>query len=146
MFRWVIGFIFLLTPALFAPGCAKGPKAGENTNAVQANRQEQSAAASPHLQQTLKGDIERTSLLISMARDSAKTKQWPDAVAHLRAARKEVETALGRKPRLREEFEALKSAIDRTLPALENRSKDADSKLVELQTRIGAIKTNTYQQ
>jgi hypothetical protein len=44
---------------------------------------------------------------------------------------------------MREEFEALKSAIDRTIGALERRDNAVDSQLAELQVRIGAIKTST---
>ena len=142
MFRFVPGFVFGVTLALLAGGCAKGPPA-ENKNA-HSNQSEQTVAANPHLQPTIKGDVERTSLLIAMARDSAKTNHWPDAVAHLQAARKEVETALGRNPNTRVEFEELRSAIDRTIPMLENRSENADAKLAELQTRIAAIKVKTF--
>jgi hypothetical protein len=91
----------------------------------------------------LKGDIERITLFISMARDAAKNNNWKDAVAQLQNANREVDAALGGKLRLREEFEGLKSAIDRTIGALERRDKAIDSQLAELQVRIGAIKANT---
>ena len=142
MFRFVPGFVFGVTVALLAGGCAKGPPA-ENKN-FPSNQSEQSVAANPHLQPTIKGDVERTSLLIAMARDSAKANRWPDAVAHLRAAKKEIETALGRNPRTRPEFEELKAAIDQTIPMLESRSENADAKLAELQTRIAGIKVKTF--
>lgn len=123
--------------------CTNGPKTEDNTGASQANRAGQPAAAGPLQQPTLNGDIERISLYISTARDAAKSNRWQDAAGQLQGANKEVDAALARKPRLREEFEALKAAIDRTLPALERREKDADSHLSELQLRIAAIKTNT---
>lgn len=148
MFRWVLGFLLVLPLALFAASCAKGSAVGEhtaqNTNAGKANQQDQSAVVPPHLQQTLKGDIERVSLDISMARDAAKLNKLQDAVSLLQAAKKEVDAALDRKPRLREELEALKAAIDRAIPALQNHGKEAEPRLTELQTRIGAIKVNTY--
>jgi hypothetical protein len=97
-----------------------------------------------HLQQNLRGDIERISLAISMARDASKLNKREEAVSLLQGAKKDVDVALGRKPRLSDEFEALKAAIDRTIPALENRGKEAEARLTELQTRIGAIKVNTF--
>lgn len=149
MFRCVPGFLFALTLALFSAGCSKEPAANEqadkNTNAGNANQRDQSAAATPYMQPTLRGDIERTSLAISMARDAVKLDKWQDAVSQLQGARKEVEAALSRQPRLREEFEALKSAIDRAIPAVEGRGKEAEARLAELQTRIGAIKVNFAQ-
>jgi hypothetical protein len=150
MFRWVLGFLFVLTVALFATCCAKGPAVDEHTdknaNAGKANPQDQSATATPVLQQTLKGDIERASLDISMARDAAKLNRSQEAVSLLQRARKEVDSALDRKPRLRDELEAMKAAIDRAIPAVQNRGNEADARLAELQTRIAAIKMNTFPQ
>lgn len=150
-FRWAPGFLFGLSLALFATGCSKTPAVNENTdknaNSGKASQPEQSnAALPPHLQPTLGGDIERVSLAISMARDAAKANKWQDAVSLLQGAKKDVDVALGRKPRLIDEFEALKAAIDRTIPALENRGKEAEVRLNDLQTRIGAIKVNSFAQ
>ena len=150
MFRWILGFLFVLTVALFATCCGKGPAVDEHTdknaNAGKASQQDQTAAATPTLQQTLKGDIERASLDIWMARDAAKLNKWQEAVSLLQGAKKEVDSALDRKPRLRDELEALKSAIDRAILAVQNRGNDAEARLAELQTRIGAIKVNTFAQ
>jgi hypothetical protein len=77
-----------------------------------------------------------------MARDSVKTNKWQDAVTYLQSGKTEVEAAIARNTRINDDFEALKAAIDRTIPLLENHSKDADARLSELQTRIGAIKVN----
>lgn len=153
MFKWVPGFLFILGLALFSQGCSKAlpaanERAGKNANAGNANQQDQSAAAAatPYMQPTLRGDIERTSLAISMARDALKLNKWDDAVSQLKGARKEVDAALSRQPRLREELEALKSAIDRAIPAVEGRGKESEARVAELQTRIGAIKVNTFAQ
>jgi thioredoxin-like negative regulator of GroEL len=150
MFRRVLGLLFVLTVALFATCCAKGPAVDEHTdknaNAGKPNQQDQSAAATPTLQQTLKGDIERASLDISMARDAANLNKAQEAVSLLQRAKKEIDSALDRKPRLRDELEALKSAIDRAIPAVQNRGNEAEARLAELQTRIGAIKVNTFSQ
>ena len=138
------GLLFLLTSALFG-ACSKAPagneRADKNTNSANAN-QDQSALM-PHLRATLSGDIERISLAISMARDAIKLENWQEAVPHLQSARKDVEIALGREPRLRAEFEALRSAIDRAIPAVEGREKEAQARVTELQTRIAAIKVNS---
>lgn len=150
MRKWVPGLLFVLSLALFSDGCSKGNVANEradkNTNAGNTNQQDQSATTTPYLQPTLRGDIERTSLAISMARDAVRLNKRQDAVSQLQGARKEVDAALSRQPRLREEFEALKSAIDRAIPAVEGRGKEAEARVAELQTRIGAIKANTFAQ
>ena len=150
MFRWVLGFLFVLSLALFATCRAKGPAVDEHTdrnaNAGKANQPDQSAAATPTLQQTLKGDIERASLYISMARDAAKLNKGQEAISLLQRAKKEVDSALDRKPRLRDELEALKAAIERAIPTVQNRGNEAEARLTELQTRIAAIKVNTFAQ
>ncbi len=147
MLRWACAFIFVFTFALLATGCRKQPAVehtGNNTNAGNANQQGQPAALAPYALPTLKGDIERASLAISSAQDAVKLNKWQDAVALLQSAEKNVDEALTRKSRLREEFEALKAAIERTIPLVENREKESDGRLVELGTRIGAIKVNTF--
>jgi hypothetical protein len=147
MFRLVGGFVFVLTLALLLESCAKqagvDQRADKNANAGTA--QDQAAAATPYLQPTLRGDIERASVAISMARDAAKLKKSQDAVSLLQSAEKDVDQALNRKPRLREEFVGLKAAIERAIAALENREKDADASMDELQTRIGAIKVSALE-
>jgi len=148
MFRSISTFLVLLALALYSAGCSKGPGTNEqavkNTNAGNSNQQDQALAAPPLIQATLKGDIERASFEISTARDAIKLGKWQDAVAQLSSARKEVDAALARQPRLREEFEALKAAIDQAIPAVQGREKGAESKVEELMTRIGAIKVNTF--
>jgi hypothetical protein len=111
--------------------------------AANANQPEDAAANQPLSQKTITGDIERITLAISAARDAVKVNKWEDAISQLHNARKEVDVALTREPRFREEFEALKSAIDRAIPAVEGRGKEAEGRIAELQTRIGAIKVYT---
>lgn len=140
--------VFSCTLVILAIGCSKQPASNQASEKVtpsaNANQNEQPSGTPVFAQSNIKGDIERISLAISMAKDSAKLNKWQEAASRLRGARSEIDTALGRKPRLQEEFEALKVAIDRTIPLVENGAKEADAKLSELQTRIGAIKTNTY--
>jgi len=145
--RQILGFSTLVL-VILAIGCSKQPASNQATESVSpaanANHNEPAAATPPFAQANIKGDIERISMAISMAKDSAKANKWQEAASRLRGAKSEIDTALGRKPRLQEEFEALKVAIDRTIPLVENGAKESDAKLAELQTRIGAIKTNTY--
>lgn len=143
MVKFTSILFLVLSATLLTGACTKGARTENSTSTSQANRPEQSASASPLIQPTLKGDIERISLSISMAREAFKNNKLQDVVGQLRGANQEVDTALGRKPRLSEEFEALKAAIDRTIGAVERGDKGADAQLAELQVRIGAIKTNT---
>lgn len=144
MYKFAITLSFVLLATLFTGACTKGAKIEDNANGGQANRAGQSASTTPLVQPTLKGDVERISLQISMAREAFKNNKSQEAVVQLEGASKEIDSALGRKPRLREELESLKSAIDRAIGAVDHRDKDADAQLAELQVRIGAIKTNTY--
>jgi len=145
--RRILGFSTLVL-VILAIGCSKQPASNQAIENVapsaNANQNEQPAGTPPFAQANIKGDIERISMAISMAKDSAKANKWQEAASRLRGAKSEIDTALGRKPRLQEEFEALKVAIDRTIPLVENGAKESEAKLAELQTRIGAIKTNTY--
>jgi len=133
--------VCLLCLSLFHLGCSKGPKVDGTANAPNSNQHE--AALPVHRQQNLWGDIERTSLAISNAREAQRLGKWDEAIKQLQTADKEIDTALGRKLRIREEWEALKAAISRTIVTLQNRGKDADSQLADVQTRIAAIKMQT---
>lgn len=145
MSRWHPEFLLVLILVLFATSCAKQPAADEHTTENKtAGNANQAPSSAPYKQATLKGDIERISLAISMARDASNQNKSQEAVSLLQGAKKEIDAALGRKPRLSDELEALKSAIDRAIPAVESRGKEAETRLTELQTRIGAIKTNTF--
>jgi len=129
----------------FATSCSKHPASqNSNASASSANSNQADPAQAPlvHSQQTVLGNIARIQLAIQMARDSVKTNKWQDAVTYLQSGKTEVEAAIARNTRINDDFEALKAAIDRTIPLLENHSKDADARLSELQTRIGAIKVN----
>ena len=129
-----------------ASGCSKPPAEGgsaagqSNKNVAQANSNVPNLAATPLYQKTIRGDIERAGLAISMAHDLVKQENWNDALVQLRAAQKQLEDALAQKPRLIEQYEALKSAIDRAIRMAENRSTGTEALFDELQTRIGAVK------
>jgi hypothetical protein len=149
-FVGLVGLSCILLVMVLATACSKNSANNQasdknsQANSNQTDQNAQNAQGAPFTQANIKGDIERISLAISMARDSAKLNKWQEAASQLRGAKGQIDTALSRKPRLQEELEALKVAIDRTIPLVENGAKEADGKLTELQTRIGAIKTNTY--
>lgn len=146
-FIGIVGLSCILLLMVLATACSKhsaNNQASDKSSQANSNQTDQNAQGPPYTQANIKGDIERISLAISMARDSAKLNKWQEAASQLRGAKGQIDTALSRKPRLQDEFEALKVAIDRTIPLVENGAKEADGKLTELQTRIGAIKTNTY--
>ncbi|MEK6300361.1 MAG: hypothetical protein AABO41_06535 [Acidobacteriota bacterium] len=132
-----------------AGGCARAPAGGgsvpaqSNNNAGQTNAQD--LTATPLYAKTVRGDIERAGLAISMARDFVKQEQWSEAVVQLRAAQTQIDEALRRKPRLKEQFEELKSALGQAIQTAENRSKDVEAQFAELQTRVNALKVYTDQ-
>jgi hypothetical protein len=81
-----------------------------------------------------------------MAQDLVKQEKWSEAVTHLRVAESHIEKALDKKPRVRDEFEATRSAILKTITAVEARGSDLDARFVDLQTRIGTLKVFTSPQ
>ena len=150
MYRSVIGFCIVLTLGLMAISCTRGPKSEDNKNGGNTG-QSQAGAGTPQASQEpsaaiaqspLTTNIGRASLAIGMARDSLKQNKSEDAVLQLKSAARQVDAALALKPRLRDEIEALRGAIDRTIATIERQGKEADSQLQELQTRVGAIKVN----
>ena len=148
--RLVVVAVGALMTVLFG-GCAKAPPAPESSTPIQSNRnagQTNSSAtdlaATPLYAKTIRGDVERAGLAIMMAQDSVKQQRWDEAVTQLREAKTQVESALTKKPRVNEEFEALRDALIRTTKATENR-EDVQQQFRDLQARIGALKTFTSQ-
>lgn len=143
MFKSAIGlFVALL---VLQVACTKGAKVEENKNAAQANRSQEAVSQAPHLQPTIRGDVERAALEISNAKDALTANQWQEASAHLQKANEEVKAAIGRGSQFGADFQELSSAIDRTIATLDSHDKAAESKLNELQTRILALKVKTTQ-
>jgi hypothetical protein len=142
-----VGLSCILLLIVLATACSKDSannQSSDKSSQANSNQKDQNAQGPSYTQPNVRGDIDRISLAISMARDSAKLNKWQEAASQLRGAKSEIDTALSRKPRLQAEFEALKVAIDKTIPLVENGATEAEEKLTELQTRIGAIKTNSY--
>lgn len=132
-----------------AGGCAKAPPddggSSSQANKNAANTNAHDLSGTPLYAKTIRGDIERAGLAISMAHDLVKQEKWNDAVIQLRAAQTQIEDALGKKPRLKEQYEDMRSALGRTIQSAENRRKDIEAEFTELQTRVGALKAYTAQ-
>lgn len=142
----LMAFLVAAFAAFSAGGCARPPAGGSGpaqSNKAQTNANAQAPVASPLYAQTLRGDVERAGLAISTAHNSVKQEQWSEAVVQLRAAQKSIDEALGRKPRLKEQFEALKTALGKAIQTAENRSSDVEAQFTELQTRINGLKVYT---
>jgi len=146
--RLALRILLVLVLMSFATSCSKhstsqnSNTAAGSANSANSNQADPAQAPLVHSQQNVQGNIARIQLAIQMARDAFKTNKWQDAVTFLQSAKTEVDAAIARNTRINDDFEALKAAIDRTIPLLENHSKEADARLTELQTRIGAIKVN----
>jgi hypothetical protein len=136
-----------------AIGCAKppaeegAPSTQSNRNAAaQANANAGDLTSTPLYTSTLRGDVERAGLAVMEAHDSVKQQKWPDAVVHLRNAQSHIEKALERNPRLKDDFEAARMALLKTITSVESRGSDIEARFTEIQTRIGALKAYTSQQ
>jgi len=146
--RLALRILLVLVLMSFATSCSKhstsqnSNTAAGSANSANSNQADPAQAPLVHSQQNIQGNIARIQLAIQMARDAVKTNKWQDAVTFLQNGKTEVDAAIARNTRINDDFEALKAAIDRTIPLLENHSKEADARLTELQTRIGAIKVN----
>lgn len=145
--------VVLAALAIFsAIGCAKPPSgegspSGQSTrNAAQTNANVQDLAATPLYTSNIRGDVERAGLAVMMAHDFVKQQNWSDGVAQLRAAQSHIEKALGKKPRLKDDFEAARTALLRTITTVEGRGSDIEASFTEIQTRINALKAYTSQQ
>lgn len=145
-----IKLIVVLASVVAACGCAKSPAGEGSAPAAQANKNAgqtsaQDLTATPLYAKNVRGDVERAGLAIGTARDLVKQDQWNEAVVQLRAAQTQINEALGRKPKMKEQFEELRSALGRAIQTAENRSKDLEAQFTELQTRVNALKAYTEQ-
>ena len=126
-----------------AGGCAKAPDeeaASSQANKNTANANANDLSSTPLYVKTIRGDVERAGLAISMAHDLVKAEKWDDAVNQLRTAQTQIEDALVKKPRVKEQYEDMRSALARTIQSAENRSNNIEAEFRELQTRVGALK------
>ena len=136
---------------LIAASCAKGPKEEGAWPVSNANQQEVLAKA-PHLSTLVRGDIERIGMAVQSARESLQQSRWTEAVGQLQGANREVTSALADTPEkkktavVRQNLEELKVAIERTIKTAENRDKETESQVSELQTRVNALKAYAAQE
>lgn len=148
----LVAVLLLGLATLSAIGCAKppaeegSPTVEQNRNAVETNANVQDLTATPLYASTLRGDVERAGLAVMMAHDFVKQEKWSEAVTHLRAAQSHLEKALEKKPRVKDEIEATRAAILKTITVVEGRGSDSDARFIDLQTRIGALKVFTSPQ
>jgi hypothetical protein len=150
-FRRLAVILSLIALVIISASCTKGP--GEETTSsklANANQQEVLAKA-PHLSTTVRGDIERIGLAVQGAREALQQNKWTEVVSQLQGANKEVTAALADTPEkkktaiVRQYLEELKPALERTINTATSRSKETESQLNELQTRVNALKTYSSQ-
>lgn len=140
----------LITLVAVASSCTKGPTEEKSLPTANANQQEV-LAKTPHLSTAVRGDIERIGMAVQSARESLQQNRWPEVVSQLQGANREVTAALADTPEkkktvvVRQNLEELKTAIERTIKTAENRDKEAESQISELQTRVNALKMNAAQ-
>ena len=136
---------------LVSASCAKTPdETKTNPSLANANQQEV-LAKTPHLSSLVRGDIERIGLAVQTAREAFQANRWPEVVSQLQGANKELTAALADTPEkkktavVRQYLEELKPALERTIATAENRSKDTEAQISELQTRVNALKVYANQ-
>ena len=149
-FRRFVVVINLMALAFISASCTKGPKETSSSPVANANQQEV-LAKTPHLSTMVRGDIERIGLAVQSAREALQQNKWPEVVSLLQGANKELTSALADTPEkkktavVRQYLEELKPALERTINTAENRSKETEAQLNELQTRVNALKSYSAQ-
>jgi hypothetical protein len=132
-------FALILT-LLLLTGCSSGGSE-DQSSAAAGKGADQSTA--PHLRPTLRGDLERAGLAVSVARDHLSAQRWDDAASELRNAEKEIDKGLSRKPALGPVWEDARLRIQTAANMAENRSPETAAKVAEIITAIGALKVQT---
>ena len=147
----LVVLLFAVLATASTSGCTKAPapegsaSAPSNSNARGTNSNAADLASTPLYAQTIRGDVERAGLAVMMAHDFVKQQKWGDAVTRLQNAQTQIENALTKKPRLKDDFEAARASLVRTIKATENREEDIEAQFTEIQTRINALKAYTSQ-
>lgn len=149
-FRRLAAILILTVLAIVSASCAKGPSEESKSPVANANQKEV-LAKTPHLSTLVRGDIERIGLAVQSAREAFQANRWPEVVSQLQGANKEVTSALADTPEkkksavVRQYLEELKPAVERTISTAENRGKETEAQLSELQTRVNALKAYANQ-
>jgi hypothetical protein len=150
-FKKIVVVLSSTVLVFIAAGCAKGPKE-EGPKAVSNANQQEILAKAPHLSTLVRGDIERIGMSVQSAREALQQSRWPEVVGQLQGANREVTSALADTPEkkktavVRQNLEELKVAIERTIKTAENREKETESQVNELQTRVNALKSYAAQE
>ena len=145
--RFSIFLLALCVLSLFSAACSKGAPQTANTNSEQAKQQAEVEAKAPHLSKTVKGDIERMGLAVQVALESVRDNRWPEVMAQLNNLDKELDGAMADTPEkkktgaIRDALQEMKPAVERTIKSAENRSKETEGQIRDLETRVNALKT-----
>jgi hypothetical protein len=143
--------IAIILSSLSFAACHRGGSEIKQVTPEEAKKNAELEKVAPHLAPTIKGAVERIGLAVEGATDSYRQHKWGDVAAYLNTARQETEKALADAPDkrkysvTREGLDEMKTALDRTIQAAENRSQEVEAQLRELETRVGALKVNLPQ-
>lgn len=143
--RRIAAVLILIASVVTATSCSKGAKEEGTLPTANANQKEV-LAKTPHLSTLVRGDIERIGMAVQSARESLQQSRWPEVVTQLQGAKREVTAALVDTPEkkktavVRENLEEFKAALERTIKTAENRDKETEAQVNELQTRVNALK------
>lgn len=144
--RLVLLLLVLSAFSVLCSACSKGSPQVANTNTEEAAKQAELETKAPHLAQTVKGDVERMGLAVQLAMDALKAGKWSEVTTQLNAMEKELGNATGHNTEsnkagpIHEGLQDMKHAIERAMKAAENRGKETEDQLRELQTRVNALK------
>jgi chaperonin cofactor prefoldin len=145
--RFFMLFLALCVPGLLSAACSKGSPQMANANSEQAKQQAEGEAKAPHLSKTVKGDIERMGLAVQAALDAVKDNKWSEVMTQLNTVDKELAGAMADTPEkkktgaIRDALQEMKPAVERTIKTAENRGKETEGQIRDLQTRVNALKT-----
>ena len=144
--RLISLFLALFFSSLLGLSCSKGSPGTANLNSAETAKQAEIEAKNPHLAPTIKGDVERMGLAVQSALDALKTDRWSEVMTQLNALEKELSGAVAHNTEsnktgpIHESLQELKPALTRTIKTAENRGKETEGQLRELQTRVNALK------
>jgi uncharacterized protein YqgV (UPF0045/DUF77 family) len=140
----------LVALVVIATSCTRAAKEEGSAATSNANQQEV-LIRTPHLSTTVRGNIERIGMAVQSAREAVQQSRWPEVVTQLQGANREVTAALADTPEkkktavVRQNLDELKVALERTIKAAENRDKEAEAQINDLQTRVNALKAYSAQ-
>jgi hypothetical protein len=147
MNRKLLGLILALSLlSVVYAGCSKGSAGSKPMNAEQVKAQAELEKKTPHLAQTVRGNVERMGLAVQAANDAYKQTKWADVTAQLNTTLKEVNAALADTPEkkktttIRSLFDEIKGYTENALKSAEGRDKATEWQLTQLQTAVNALK------